>query len=304
MTHPFDEQLRRAFDALSDQLRATVDAHSAAAVDQLLSARAEAERAAIDSATHEAVATAERELSTRLQLDFARREVEIREQARDAGYNDGVADARAEALAIQEAREAVAQASAAEAAQAAALASQTSVTADRGQLARAAHERLLGAVRALDATTSLSQTLDALTAAAQAEAPRVAMFLVRGEVLRAWAQSGFDSLDGGAADVALETAGIAAVAVRTGLPQQTSDAHGRPPFAGAPDGGACVAVPLSMNGQVIAVLCGDDAASVDAGESLASTYEILARHAARVLESLTALRLAQLGTPAAVVSAS
>ena len=124
------------------------------------------------------------------------------------------------------------------------------------------------------------------------------MFLVRGEVLRAWAQVGFDALDGGAGDVTLETAGIAAVAVRTGLPQHTSDAHGRPHFAGAPDGGACVAVPLSMNGQVIAVLCGDEPTAMDDGEWLAGTYEVLARHAARGLESLTALRLAQVGAPA------
>ena len=309
MTNSFDEQLRRVFDALSDQVRATFDAHRDAAVQQLVAAQADAERAAIDSAVQEAAATAEREVSTRLQLDFARREVDIREQARQGGYNEGVADARAEALAIQEAHEAVAQASAAAAAQAAAehaaqLARHASASTDVVQQARAAQERLLSAVRALDATSSLSQTLDALTAAAQTETACVAMFLVRGDVLRVWAHSGFDTLDAAPADVSLDAAGLAAEAVRTGASQRTSSAHERPAFAGAPDSGAFVAVPLSMNGQVIAVLCGDDAACMDAGASLASTYEVLARHAARVLESLTALRLAQLGTPAAAASAS
>lgn len=293
MTNSFDEQLRRVFDALSEQVRATFDAHRDAAVQQLVAVQADAER----------------EVSTRLQLDFARREADIREQSRQGGYDEGVADARAEALAIQDAHEAVAQASAAAAAQAdaehaAQLARHESASTDVVQQARAARERLLSAVRALDATSSLSQTLDALTAAAQTETARVVLFLVRGDVLRVWAHSGFDTLDAAQADVSLDAAGLAADAVRTGASQRTSSAHERPVFAGASGSGAFVAVPLTMNGQVIAVLCGDDAACADGGTSLASTYEVLARHAARVLESLTALRLAQLGTPAASVSAS
>ena len=309
MTNSFDEQLRHVFDALSEQVCATFDAHRDAAVQQLAAAQADAARAAIESAVQEATATAEREVSTRLQLDFARREVDIREQARQGGYNEGVADARAEALAIQEAHETVAQASAVAAAQAAdehaaQLARHASASTDIVQQARAAQERLLHAVQALDATSSLSQTLDVLTAAAQTEAGRVAMFLVRGDVLRAWGHSGFDAVDAAQADVPLDAAGIAADAVRTGASQRTVSASGRPAFAGASGSGAFVAVPLMMNGQVIAVLCGDDDACVDEGASLASTYEVLARHAARVLESLTALRLAQLGTPAGAASAS
>lgn len=308
MTNSFDEQLRRVLDALSDQVRATFDAHRDAAVEQLLAARADADRAAIDSAVREATAATEREVSTRLQLDFARREVSIREQARQDGYKEGVSDARAEALAIQEAHEALAQASAAAAAKsadehAAELARHASASTEVMQQAQAAQERLLSAVRALDAASSLSQTLDVLTAAAQTEAARMAMFLVRGDVLRPWLHSGFDTPDAALADVPLDAAGIAADAVRTGAPQRTSSAHGRPLFAGDSDTGAFVAVPLTMNGQVIAVLCGDDAACTDHGASLVSTYEVLARHAARVLESLTALRLAQVGAPAVAVSA-
>jgi hypothetical protein len=45
-------------------------------------------------------------------------------------------------------------------------------------------------------------------------------------------------------------------------------------------------------------------AATDGGEWLATHYEVLARHAARVLESLTALRLAQLGAhPGAAAAA-
>ena len=61
-----------------------------------------------------------------------------------------------------------------------------------------------------------------------------------------------------------------------------------------------MAVPLVMNAQVIGVLCGEQLSADDRGQWLATMYEILARHAARVLESRTALRLAQLGShPAA-----
>ncbi len=58
-----------------------------------------------------------------------------------------------------------------------------------------------------------------------------------------------------------------------------------------------MAVPLVMNAQVIGVLCGEQLSADDRGQWLADDlYEILARHAARVLESRTALRLAQLGS--------
>jgi hypothetical protein len=58
-----------------------------------------------------------------------------------------------------------------------------------------------------------------------------------------------------------------------------------------------VAAPLVLGGEVVAVVCGQQA-SDDDGRLLVATFEVLARHAARVLEALTASRLAQVGLQA------
>jgi uncharacterized Zn finger protein len=58
-----------------------------------------------------------------------------------------------------------------------------------------------------------------------------------------------------------------------------------------------------MDGQAVALVCASAPASADEGAALQSTLDILARHAARVLEALTASRLAQVG-PQVVAAAS
>ncbi|MGE3958751.1 MAG: GAF domain-containing protein [Vicinamibacterales bacterium] len=408
MSDTFDEQLRRAFDAIAERMRTTVTDHVSVAVEQL-SQSAAAERTVVaETAARQAAEAAEQATRERLAAEFSAREEQIREAARAEWFEAGLQQARsdaaaaqqareAEAAAAQQAREAEAQAQAEAAARlveqheqelaavraeasarldaaltaarvdsaaiaagheqalaalrselesvqaalveaaarqadelarahaaaeqssmdhaaalavahaAAALATQdaesarAAAQAAEGRIERASVERLLAAIRALDGTTSLSQTLDALASAARAEADRTAVFLVRGESLRAWNHAGFAAIpDAGTFEVAGADAGVALEAVRTARAQRVNgEAAGRPAFAGS-DSGAFVAVPLSMNGQVIAVLCGDQAAATDQGEWLAMHYEVLARHAARVLESLTALRLAQLGAhPAA-----
>lgn len=390
MSDTFDEQLRRAFDSLAERMRSTVADHVSVTVEQLTAASAAERSAAIEVAAREAATAAEQAVQQRLEQEFAQREAAIREAAYTEAFEAGQQQARAEALAIEAAREVSAQAEAEEAARlvaqqqdeiaairaeataridaaltaarvdAAAVAAQHEETlaalraelenaqvsavevaarhadelaraltasdaaaADHAAALAVAHaaaarateaaedaaraaesriersgvERLLAAVRALDGATSLSQTLDALSAAAKAEAERSAVFLVRGEALRAWSHAGFEAAPhAGAFELPLADAGAAAHAVRAGTVQRVSGgADGRPAFAGDDRGGAFVSVPLTMNGQVIAVLCGEQPDATDAGEWLATHYEVLARHAARVLESLTALRLAQLG---------
>jgi len=397
MSDTFDEQLRRAFDAIAERMRTTVTDHVSVAVEQLSQSAAAERTVAAETAARQAAEAAEQATRERLAAEFSAREEQIREAARAEWFEAGLQQARSEAAAAQQAREAEAQAQAEAAARlaeqheqelaavraeasarldaaltaarvdsaaiaagheqalaalrselesvqaalveaaarqadelarahaaaeqssmdhaaalavahaAAALATQdaesarAAAQAAEGRIERASVERLLAAIRALDGTTSLSQTLDALASAARAEADRTAVFLVRGESLRAWNHAGFAAIpDAGTFEVAGADAGVALEAVRTARAQRVNgEAAGRPAFAGS-DSGAFVAVPLSMNGQVIAVLCGDQAAATDQGEWLAMHYEVLARHAARVLESLTALRLAQLGAhPAA-----
>lgn len=276
MSQPFDEQFTRAFDSLSERLRATVADHASVTVAQFLAAVEADRRLVTERAAREAAAAAEREVTARMNEAFARREEQIKEAARVEWFEAGLQQARAEAVAIQQASDAEAAAR------------------------RASVERLVDAVRALDATTSLSQALDALSAAAQAEADRVAIFLLRGDTLRAWSHAGFEAMNAVPGfEVPLTQAGVVADAARIGAPQRVSAASaGWPAFAGEATTGALVAVPLAMNDQVIGVLCGEQLAASDEGEWLATTCEVLARHAARVLASLTALRLAQLGPQA------
>ncbi len=391
MTQPFDEQMTRAFDSLSERLHAQI-------ADQLLvtagqiAAAAESDRQAVaEAAARDAAAVAEQQATERLRHEFASREEQLKEAARAEWFEAGQQHMRSEALAIQSARDADAQAAAdaaaaqlddhraqlddhraqlldlrsssariaeehadalatlraeqesavtslraeheavlaslhaeydaelasaraeldaarlhvqaahadAQAALAAAAArAGAAVVPAHGGTGGASQARVLSAVRALDTASSLSQTLDTLFTAARAEARRVAVFLVRGDILRTWNHAGFDAVPVGSAfELPLEEAGLIADAVRAAASRRLgADGPGRPAFAAASPAGPLVAVPLAMNGQVFAVLCGEE----DAGspDSLTPTFELLARHAARVLESLTALRFAQLVPPA------
>ena len=56
--------------------------------------------------------------------------------------------------------------------------------------------RMLEGVKALDGATSLSEVLDALTAASAAQSGRAAMLVVKGNRLLGWRTTGFDELDG------------------------------------------------------------------------------------------------------------
>jgi hypothetical protein len=140
-------------------------------------------------------------------------------------------------------------------------------------------KRILDSIRAMDEARSVTAALDMLVARAKAEASRAGVLLVRGDRIRGWRD---DSL----LDVPISETRLVAEAVRTGLAASTT-ATGTvaPPFAGAPPAAALHAFPLSLSGDVVAVLYGEG--------GNADTLEILARHAARVLESLTAFKTAR-----------
>jgi hypothetical protein len=132
--------------------------------------------------------------------------------------------------------------------------------------------RVLDAVRALDDAGSLSAVLDTLVARASAESSRTRLFLVRADGLRAWRDN--EHLDERAADTS-----IVGDAVRTNC------AVTRVGPITAVAGVELHAFPLALAGDVVAVLC------VEGGD--VATLEVLARHAARVLESLTAFKTAR-----------
>ena len=340
MSQTADEQIRPTLDALVERLRASVADQVSVAAEQLVNSVEAAWRAAVEHAVQQAVVTAERETAARLNEAFARREEQVKEAARAEWFAVGMEQARAEAAAAAAAREAdvraavvardaetramvaareseMQAAAAAQDAEARAAADAadkaTAALAARLDAAMAAHReestRLLRAIRLLDDAASLSQALEALGVAAKAETDRFALFLSKGDVLRAWSHTGFPGLEGeSSSDIPLPEAGVAADILHTGQACQVEPGgSGRPLFAGvhgADSASAFVAVPVTMNGQVIAVLCGEQSDGHEGSERLLAVFEVIARHAARVLETLTALRLAKLGSHVSQVVAA
>jgi hypothetical protein len=173
-------------------------------------------------------------------------------------------------------------------------------------------ERLLAAVRSLDAAASLSETLEALTTAAAAESGRAAVLVVRGEDFRGWSQSGFPALDDPRALVIpVADAGLLARAASDAALVSSAAADGsqatQPPAPfSVPDRALGVAAPLVVDGRVVAVVYADDGggAEHEVPSAWPEHVELLARHASRCLEALTARqavrprpRLAATGTP-------
>ncbi len=156
--------------------------------------------------------------------------------------------------------------------------------------------RMLEGVKTLDDASSLSEVLDALTAAAATAAGRAAMLVVKGDRLLGWRTTGFGTLD--AQPRSLESsagdADALARAVATGRPVVTGSgpASNAPSFA-ANAGSTGVAVPLLVGGRAVAVVYADTVGTaVDQAASHAA-IEVLVRHAGRCLEALTVQRAAQ-----------
>lgn len=161
-----------------------------------------------------------------------------------------------------------------------------------------AGERVRDAVRSIDQARSLTEILDALASAAAREAPRVAVLLVRDGRLRSWRTTAFDlTASTDSLDVPMDEDDIvgAAVRERDACAGDASSRPGAPRFAALPPGATCVAVPLTMNGEVVGMLYADRVSATPAEPSTwPEAMEVLGRHASRALEAMTAFKTAQL----------
>jgi hypothetical protein len=295
---PSHDRVQQWIDALLDRSRAQLRAElegfvrdldeSARAERELaaLAARAEAEAAAAAVASSamaaERAAAAERQAAALADADTAAR------AGREAALDRLRAELDAARMAAVDEVEARAERD---------LASAVAGwrTAER-QSEMAVTSALADAVRALDQAGSLSDTLNALVAAAAEHAPRTALLVVRDGSLRGWAWRGFDG-DPAAVTLALGAPSLVAAAARSGAPQVATDGSAddgplKPEHAGR----AAVAVPLMVDGQAVGVLYADD----DGPEprvvpsAWPEIVEVLARHASRCLESMTARRIPDL----------
>ncbi len=309
--------------------RARDDAH-AAALDEVrrgLSADLEAARQAHDealalarqasAAALAAVEQSRADLEARLQDYEAaqpHREEQVRADAYAAGLEAGNQQARADLETRLRAQDAAFAEREAHTRQQAFEAGVASAEARASQASGEAMQHiteLVDAVRALDGATSLSQALDILGSALGRQADRSALFLVRDSVLRTWTRHGFDSHHGAQPiELALGAAGIAAQAVSERSLQYADAARlashdvVRPALALLDACGAVVAAPVLIHGKPIAVLYAE-MERAPAQPRLPLSCELLARHAGRLLESITVARLSQLGAapgsdPAAV----
>ena len=250
--------------AETDRIRREVEQGATASIAQL---RSELEQAATHSTT-----------SLRAEL----------EQAASRASEIDRERARVEALLVEERERATTEARAV-----------VDARATERQAQLAVVERLLHAVRTIDAARSLSDTLTALTEAAGSVAPRAALFIVdhaaNRQDLQPWKASGFG-------DSALptyrggdgSTLGVLDVAVTTGRTVSTA-AGPAPAFARLPVDRAGLAVPVTVGGHCVAVLYVDDGVGEEseAPASWPEAAQVLAAHASACLTEITAVRTTQ-----------
>jgi hypothetical protein len=275
----FERQLRQAFEALTDRLRDQIVREIAGVTDELLKqARVDRELAATEAAD-DARAGAERAADARVAEAEQAAAARLAETASTA---DRTIEARV--------RQAVDQAVAA-----------ARVLMRNADLAAA--DRQLEAIRAIDRARSLSEILETLVTSAGREAARVAILLVRGTTMTGWRFVGFGAAFDAAHDtnLALDASGVIGDAVRTGaaVSADTAGTLATPPFD-LSDGRERVAVPIAMSGQVVAVLYADQGPQDDPAReppiAWPATLDVMARHAARCLEALTAFKAARVLT--------
>lgn len=159
-------------------------------------------------------------------------------------------------------------------------------------------KRLLDSIQWLGRARSLSETLDTLASVAAREASRVAVLTLRGGRVHGWRFLGFGDLDQTPpVDLLFADAGIIATAARN---NEVAVDQPAPSFASLESGVQCMAVPLALAGEVVAVLYADAGSGSPTPESTnpesrlnADNLEILARFAARGMEAMTAFKVAR-----------
>ena len=267
----------------TERVRREVEQGATTSIAQL---RAELEQAATDSTTslRAELEQAAAHATTRLREEMNHAVAVERERASELDRER----ARLEALLVEERARATTEARAVVEARA---------TERQAQLAVV--ERLLHAVRTIDAARSLSDTLTALTEAAGSVAPRAALFIVdhaaNRQDLQPWKAAGFGdgappTQRGGDGS----TLGVLDVAVTTGRTVSTA-AGPAPAFAKLPADRAGLAVPITVGGYCVAALYVDDGVGEEseAPASWPEAVQVLAAHASSCLTEITAVRTTQ-----------
>jgi hypothetical protein len=174
----------------------------------------------------------------------------------------------------------------------------------------AASGRLAEGIRAIGSARSLSEVLDALVTCAGLEASRAGVLLVHGDRFHGWRFIGFgDAFDRtDAIEVSRRDAGVIARALDS-ITVSIGGLEGCPPapaFAQLPTRRGCIALPLAIGGQAVAILYADvggvgppeagtsgSEPNPEPGTLNTEALEVLTRYAARTLEAFTAIQAAR-----------
>lgn len=291
--------------ALEDRIRSSVDQALKGLIDEIVSTSQEESARQSAEAEQRLRETEQRLLSDYEQKAAQLREDELRAQAAiqsemQANLDRQLQEGQQQAEARLEAAIAVAEARAMNAAK-------ESVEAARvreRELDLAGFARLLESVRGLDGATSLSEVLDALAIGASREAARAAVVVIKADHVVGWRLSGFGARDAQPKSVDLPVAesGVIGVAASGGRAVTTRDPQAGaagPGFEDLPDDHVGMAIPVLVGGRVVAVVYADSLTRPGQDRTVPSTWpeviEVLARHAGRCLEALTAQKAAQSG---------
>jgi hypothetical protein len=262
------DDVARQVEDTAARLRDAEQARSA--LEQRLADAEARHRSALDAA-----------VLTAVEAERARLTAESAEQVRALQEQQRHAVAEAEARAAAETRSAIDTARAGE---------------REAELASMA--RLLESIRGLDGASSLSEVLDALALAAGRETSRAAVVVIKGDHAVGWRLSGFGPRDAQpkSVDLPLADAGVIGLAVTSSRAATTrgGDADG-PGFEPVPDDRIGLAMPVLVGGRAVAVVYADGASGAAADHAAAGPWaeaiEVLARHAGRCLEALTAQKV-------------
>lgn len=294
---------------MAQEVRALAEHLAAVAAEAESEARESARREALNDAAAEAerrVADTETRMRGELEAAVAAARVEERQAAVDAARHAVAAEfeeewEQAQAAAEQRRQEAIDRAEASWRQRLEQSVMVARAHAREAELASAA--RLLESVRGLDGASTLGEVLDALCQAVSREVPRAAVLVLREERLLGWRLSGFGARDAQpkALDLGLNDSGIVGVAATSARAVHTRDGQpgDTPDFAKTAAEVPAVAAPVIVSGRVVAVVYADIVFVPGRDHAVPSGWcegiEILARHAARCLEALTAQKSA---TPA------
>lgn len=309
----FEQQLRPAFDTLTASLRSDMERHLDEALRvlseqaQQTHASAQADRdAAVAAAARDAQAAAEIAAAQRLSALEAAADTRLQTALREAEHAAVQAAADLDALRVehealvddlQAQHERTVRENGSRFEQV--LAEAQARTISSLQAADlAAGTRLVEAFRAIDRAQTLTENLNILADAVAEEAARSAIFLAGTAQVKSWRTHGFEHL-AAPIELPLDAAGLIAdamalhEAVSVGADGGEEAGVRAPAFAALPAERSAIAVPMLVSGEVVAVVYADQGAEGEVDRaSWAAIVELLARHASRSLEAITAHRLA------------